>query len=329
MEKETHHRIAVTNTSSFGRVYPEHLEQVREVGEVEYIDVPGDCHGAELARVLEGFDLIITSGTPQYDREFFELSQGVRLVARDGLGYNNVDVAAAKEAGALVTKVEKPVERNAVAEHTVALLLAIAKRLDGAVCAAREGRWLERGKYIGFELRGKTVGVIGCGSIGSRVAEILHHGFGMRVLANDPVRDDIWASANGTTYVDLDTLVREADVITTHATLNETSFHLIGADLLAKARDGVVVLNTARGDIVDAGAMVDVLESGKVAAYATDATSVEPPAVDDPLLLHPRAITTPHIGAYTRDALRGMGDKCVDDVQRIARGLAPRNIVEA
>ncbi|WP_443742120.1 NAD(P)-dependent oxidoreductase [Tractidigestivibacter sp.] len=321
------HKIAVCNTSTFGRVFPEHLERLARLGDVVDVHVDGDCHGEELSRAVAGADIIITSGTPQFDAEFFDLNPQVKLVARDGLGFNNVDVEAANAIGAYVTKVEKPVEREAVAELTVALLMDMVRSIEKAHAAANDGRWLDRGSFIGHELLGMTVGIIGCGNIGTRVAEILRLGFGMRVLANDPIEDRQWASSVGVTYVDLDTIAAESDVITTHATLNPTSYHLIGADFLSKVKKGVYIIDTARGDIVDQDAMIAALECDCVRSFGIDAVSVEPPAPDDPYLNNPKVIVTPHIGAYTRQALKGMGEKVVRDAELVAAGKEPTNIV--
>jgi phosphoglycerate dehydrogenase-like enzyme len=321
------HKIVICNTSTFGRIFPEHLERLARLGEVVDVHVDGDCHGEELSRAVAGADIIITSSTPQFDAEFFELNPQIKLVARDGLGFNNVDVEAANAIGAYVTKVEKPVEREAVAELTVALLMDMVRSIEKAHAAANDGRWLDRGSLIGHELLGMTVGIIGCGNIGTRVAEILRLGFGMRVLANDPIEDRQWASSVGVTYVDLDTIAAESDVITTHATLNPTSYHLIGADFLSKVKKDVYIIDTARGDIVDQDAMIAALECGRVRSFGIDAVSVEPPAPDDPYLNNPKVIVTPHIGAYTRQALKGMGEKVVRDAELVAAGKEPTNIV--
>lgn len=321
------HTIAICNTSTFGRVFPEHLERLARLGEVVDVHVDGDCHGEELSRAVAGADIIITSGTPQFDAEFFELNPQIKLVARDGLGFNNVDVEAANAIGAYVTKVEKPVEREAVAELTVALLMDMVRSIEKAHATANDGRWLDRGSIIGHELLGMTAGIIGCGNIGTRVAEILRLGFGMRVLANDPIEDRQWASSVGVTYVDLDTIAAESDVITTHATLNPTSYHLIGADFLSKVKKDVYIIDTARGDIVDQDAMIAALECGRVRSFGIDAVSVEPPKPDDPYLNNPKVIVTPHIGAYTRQALKGMGEKVVRDAELVAAGKEPTNIV--
>ena len=319
--------IVVTNSNSFGFAVPEHMERLKRLGSVRRVSVPGDCHGKELADAVGDANIIISSGTPQFDREFFSCKPDMKLIARDGLGFNNVDVEAAREVGCYVTKVEKVVEREAVAECAVGEMIDLIRQFWLSSRAADDNRWLERGTFVGMELQGRTVGVIGCGNIGTRVAEILRHGFGMRVLANDPVQNDEWAERNGVAYVDLDTLLAESDVITLHATLNPTSFHLVDDAFFAKAKPGVYLINTARGDMLDQAATVRALKSGVLRGLAIDATSVEPPAPDDPFLNNPKVLVTPHTGAYTVEALKGMGDICVGNAELVARGLKPKNVV--
>ena len=319
--------IAITNTNSFGYAIPEHMDRLSKLGPVKRVSVPGDCHGRELAEAVGDANIIITSGTPQFDREFFECKPETKLVARDGLGFNNVDVGAAKECGCFVTKVEKTVEREAVAECAVCEMIDLVRKFWRGTRAADSNRWLDRGQFVGFELRNRTVGIVGCGNIGSRVAEILHFGFGARVIANDPIQNDEWAEKTGVEYVDLGQLAAESDVITLHATLNPTSYHLVNEDFLSSVRPGTYLVNTARGDILDQSAVVGALSSGRLAGLAIDATSVEPPAPDDPFLNNPKVLITPHIGAYTVEALKGMGDICVTNAELVARGERPEHIV--
>lgn len=319
--------VAITNSSSFGYAVPEHLERLKKLGPVKRVDVPGNCHGRELADAVGDANVIISSGTPQFDKEFFDCKPDMLLIARDGLGFNNIDVDAARACGCYVTKVEKIVEREAVAECAVGGMLDLVRQLDAGRCAANEGRWLDRGQFVGIELKGRTAGIIGCGNIGSRVAEILHHGFGMRVLANDPVHDDDWARANGVTYVDLDTLLSESDIVTLHATLNPTSYRLANGSFFSKIKRGSYLINTARGDMLDHAATIEALNQGIIAGLAIDAMSIEPPAQDDPYLNNPRVLVTPHIGAYTVEALRGMGDICVGNAELVAMGKKPLGIV--
>ena len=319
--------VAITNSSPFGYAVPEHLERLKKLGPVKRVDVPGNCHGRELADAVGDANVIISSGTPQFDKEFFDCKPDMLLIARDGLGFNNIDVDAARACGCYVTKVEKIVEREAVAECAVGGMLDLVRQLDAGRCAANEGRWLDRGQFVGIELKGRTAGIIGCGNIGSRVAEILHHGFGMRVLANDPVHDDDWARANGVTYVDLDTLLSESDIVTLHATLNPTSYRLANGSFFSKIKRGSYLINTARGDMLDHAATIEALNQGIIAGLAIDAMSIEPPAQDDPYLNNPRVLVTPHIGAYTVEALRGMGDICVGNAELVAMGKKPLGIV--
>ena len=319
--------VAITNSSSFGYAVPEHLERLKKLGPVKRVDVPGNCHGRELADAVGDANVIISSGTPQFDKEFFDCKPDMLLIARDGLGFNNIDVDAARACGCYVTKVEKIVEREAVAECAVGGMLDLVRQLDAGRCAANEGRWLDRGQFVGIELNGRTAGIIGCGNIGSRVAEILHHGFGMRVLANDPVHDDDWARANGVTYVDLDTLLSESDIVTLHATLNPTSYRLANGSFFSKIKRGSYLINTARGDMLEHAATIEALNQGIIAGLAIDAMSIEPPAQDDPYLNNPRVLVTPHIGAYTVEALRGMGDICVGNAELVAMGKKPLGIV--
>ena len=321
------YRIAIVNSSSFGRHFPEHIERLEKIGSVERVRVAGDCHGRELARALEGFNIVIASVTPFFDGEFFDNKRDLLLLSRHGIGYNNVDVDAATACGTLVTTVLPKVERDAVAEGAIATLMDCMRRVSDSRVAANEGRWAERARFLGNGLTGKTLGIIGCGNIGSRIVEILRRGFDMRVLACDPRRFELWADALGVEYADLDTVVSNCDVLTLNADLNPTSYHLIGAEFLDKVKEGVYVLDTARGDIVDQGAMIVALESGRVRAFGIDAAPVEPPAPDDPYLNNPRVVVTPHIGAYTRQALKGMGEKVVRDAELVAAGKEPTNIV--
>lgn len=319
--------IAITNSASFGIAVPEHVERLKKLGSVRRVDVPGDCHGSELAEAIGDANVIISSGTPQFDEAFFGCRPDMKLIARDGLGYNNIDVEAARSVGCFVTKVGKEIEREAVAECAVGEMIDLIRQFWRGSRAADANRWLERGHFIGMELMGRTAGIIGCGNIGTRVAEILRNGFGMRVLANDPVQDSAWARRTGVTYADLDTLLGESDVITLHATLNPTSLHLADDAFYARVKKRAYLINTARGDMLDQAATVRALENGSICGLAIDAASVEPPVPNDPFLNNPKVLVTPHIGAYTVEALQGMGDICVENVELVAKGLDPKNIV--
>lgn len=317
------YRIAIVNSSSFGRRFPSQMERLEKIGEVTRITVDGMMHGKELADKLNGYNLIIASVTPFFDREFFEHKDELLLISRHGIGYNNVDLEAAKEHCTFVSIVPPLVERDAVAENAVANLMCVMRMTIPAVKATNEDRWRDRAQFVGNGLTGKTIGVIGCGNIGSRVAEILKHGFNSRLLACDPALNKEWAAEHGIEEADLDTLLRESDVISLNCTLNETSYYILNEEAFNKMKKGIYITNTARGDLIDEDAVCKALESGIVKGMAVDVMHDEPASNTHPYFRYDNVIVTPHTSAYTIECLEGMGEKCVSDVERVVNNEAP------
>lgn len=312
-------RVAIVNSKSFGR-YTDAVKRLEEVAEVDRIEVPKDVSGSELASKLSGYHFVVASVTPRYDRKFFEGNDSVVMIVRHGIGVDNVDLDAAREHGVVVARVPGWKERDAVAEHTIALMLAALRRVVQASNAVREGRWADRGRYVGRELRGLVVGVIGFGNIGSRVAEILSKGFRCRVLVYDPYVSREKVEEVGAQHAELDELLSESDVITLHAVLTPETFHMLGEREFAKMKKGVVVVNTARGELIDTEALLRALEDGTVAAAALDVVEGEPIGPDHPLLRHENVVVTPHIAAYTYEALRRMDEAVVEAIVNYLRG---------
>ncbi len=240
---------------------------------------------------------------------------------------DNVHLPSATACGVLVTRVTPPMERDAVAEATVALTLALLRHIPQAAVAVREGRWANRASFVGGELRDRTVGLIGFGNIGSRAGEIFARGFGARVLAYDPNVPPEAVRAAGAEPVDLETLLAEADIISLHAALTGENHHLLSHKAFARMKPGVLLVNTARGELVDEGALIAALESGRVAGAALDVVEGEPIGPDHPLLRFPNVLIVPHIAAYTRETLRRMGEKVISDVERVLRGEVPDDVV--
>ena len=323
------YKIAIVNSSSFGQHFPEHMERLKKIGAVERVRTAGDAHGAELAKALEGFNIVIDSVTPFFDKEFFDHKKDLLLLSRHGIGYNNVDVAAAHEAGTLVTTVSPLVERDAVAEGAVAELLDCMRRVSDAHVAANEGRWAERASFLGNLLGHKTLGIIGCGNIGTRVVEILSRGFDMKVLACDPKPREDWARLLNVEYTDADTVCANCDILTLNADLNPTSYHILNAERLSKMKKGVYVVDNARADLIDQQAMLKALEDGTVKGLAIDVMHDEPPVPDDPYFNHPKVLVCPHISAYAEECLHAMGEECVGDVERFVNGEPPVHAIEA
>lgn len=317
--------IAIVNSSSFGVRFPEHLARLEELGSVTRVRVPGDCHGKELAEKLKKFNIIIASVTPFFDAEFFENKRNIDLISRHGIGYNNVDIAALHAAGGILTTVSPRIERDAVAEAAIAILMDCMRQVSNAHVAANKGLWKDRASFVGNGLTGKTLGIIGCGNIGTRVVEILSRGFNMRVVACDPVQRLDWAQQFGVEYADLDTVLSTCNVLTLNADLNPTSFHILDERALAKMKHESYVVNNARADLIDQQAMLKAIDAGIIRGLAIDVMHDEPPLPQDPYFNHPKVLVTCHISAYTEECLYEMGEKCTRDVERFVAGQAAEN----
>ncbi|RKS85970.1 lactate dehydrogenase-like 2-hydroxyacid dehydrogenase [Orbus hercynius] len=311
------YKIAIVNSSSFGKYFPDQMERLKKIGEVESFVFDNDISGKDLAQALKGFNIIIASVRPFFNKDFFDHKDELLLLSRHGIGFNNVDVVAAKAHGTIVTIVPALVERDAVAENAVTNLLALVRRTVDSQQAVKENQWVKRATFLGMNVTGKAVGVIGCGNIGSRVAEIFKHGFNARLLVVDPNVDLDWAKKHNVEVVELDHLLQHADVISLNASLNETSYHILQQKQFALMKKGVYITNTARAELVNEEALLQALDNGIVAGYATDVMYKEPSFNDNPLVKHDKVLVTPHTSAYAIECLRGMGDKCVSDVENL------------
>lgn len=255
---------------------------------------------------------------------------GVRLVALRCTGFNNVDLAAAKEHQLTVTRV--PVySPYAVAEHAAALLLTLNRRVHRAFNRVRELNFSLQG-LVGFDLHGKTAGIIGTGKIGRVMAEILC-GFGMKVLAYDPQPNPDWARAHGVEYVDRAALMRQSDVISLHVPLTPETRHLIGAEAIAAMKPGVILLNVSRGALIDTAALIEGLKRGQVGGVGMDVYEEEEGIFfedlsgqvlqDDELarlLTFPNVLITAHQAFLTREALADIARTTLANLQALASG---------
>lgn len=321
-------RIAIVNSSSFGKHFPEHLETLKELGEVESFTFDNEIDGKTLAEKLNGFNMIIASVTPFFTKEFFEHKDELKLISRHGIGYNNIDLKAAEEHDTIVSIVPALIERDAVAENNITNLLNVMRQTNQAHQRVLEDKWEERAEFLGHGLSGKTAGVIGVGNIGSRVVEILNYGFRCDVLAYDPNKNADELAAFGAKKVELDELLKNSDVICLCASLNEDNYHMLSDEQFAMMKNDVYLSNTARGALINEDALVKALEQGKVAGFATDVLEEEPGRASHPYLQFENVVMTPHTSAYTMECLRGMGDKCVDDCVRMAEGKLPRRSIQ-
>lgn len=309
-------KIAIVNSSTFGVHFKEHLEILNEFAVLSEVKVPVDIDGASLAKATGDVDGIIAGVNPHFGGDFMQLVPSLKIICRHGIGCNNVDITTATELGIRVSRVDGPVERDSVAEHAVGLMLAVAREIHKGYDAVRESRWADRASMIGFELRGKRIGIIGLGNIGSRVAEILHLGFNSEVVVSDPRLTSSDISALGYKPLGLDELISTSDVISFHCPLTPESTRMLNAERLSRTKRGVVIINTCRGELLDESALIDALRSAQVRAYGSDVVEGEPVSGDHRLVKAPNVLIVPHLGGYSVESLRGMGQTMVDDMKR-------------
>lgn len=264
-----------------------------------------------------GWDALVVRSQTRVDAELLAAA-GPRLsvVAVASVGTDRVDSAAA--ASAHVTVINAPTGSTvAAAEHTMALLLALLRRIPSADASVRRGEW-ERARYVGAELQHRTLGIIGLGKIGRAVARRAA-AFEMRVLAHDPFLAPGHVPAHVSALVGLPELLAGADVVTVHVTLTPQTRGLIGAEQIAAMKPGAVLVNVARGGLVDEAALAAALHSGHLAGAAVDVYSLEPMAPDNPLRDAPNTILTPHLGASTTEAQERAG---VEMAERLLLSLS-------
>ncbi|MEO3782811.1 phosphoglycerate dehydrogenase [Actinocorallia sp. B10E7] len=281
--------------------------------EVRYVD--GADRDALLPAVADVDALIIRSAT-KANAEVFDHAKKLRVVARAGVGLDNVDVEAATKAGVMV--VNAPTSNIVTAaEHAIALLLATARNVPQGHAALKQGEW-KRSKYTGVELQGKTVGVLGLGRIGVLVAQRLA-GFDMEVIAYDPYIQAARAAQLGVKLVSLDELLQQSDFITVHLPKTKETLGLIGDRELHLVKPEVRIVNAARGGIVDEAALDRALTEGRVAGAGLDVFSTEP-CTDSPLFKHDNVVATPHLGASTHEAQEKAGTQVAKSVKLALSG---------
>ncbi|MDX1503398.1 MAG: phosphoglycerate dehydrogenase, partial [Thermoanaerobaculia bacterium] len=251
-----------------------------------------------LAELVGDFDAIVVRSGTKVTADLLRHGRELKVVGRAGIGVDNVDVATATEMGVLVVNAPTANLISAT-EHTFALLLALARNVAAADASVRAGRW-ERKRFLGRELQGKELGVIGLGRIGQAVARRAQ-AFEMKVKASDPYLDPSVARRLEIELLPLDEMLPQVDVLTLHVPLTDATRRLLTAERIGSMRPGALLVNCARGGVVDEEALLAALESGRLGGAALDVFAKEPPENHD-LVRHPRVVATPHIGAQTREA---------------------------
>jgi D-lactate dehydrogenase len=316
--------IAVYDTKSYDRAY---LSRATAAGELDWHFHEFRLE-SETAFAANGAKAVCVFVNDVVNREVLKhlASSGVGLVALRCAGFNNVDLEAAKELGVAVTRVPS-YSPHAVAEHTIALILTLNRKIHRAFNRVREFNFSLSG-LVGFDLCGKTAGVIGTGKTGRIVAEILR-GFQMRVLAFDPYPNQEWAAQNGIEYVEMSTLARESDVITLHAPLTPQTDRIVNQETLAQMKSGVMLVNVSRGRLIHTKALIKALKSGHIGGVALDVYEEEEGVFfedlsgevlqDDELarlLTFPNVLVTAHQAFLTHEALSEIARVTAENVRR-------------
>lgn len=263
------------------------------------VDIKTGLTPQELAVIIGDYDALVVRSETKVTEEVLAAGVKLQVVARAGVGIDNVDVAAATARGVLVVNSPHG-NTTAAAELTVALMLALARRIPQADAALRSGRW-DRKRFVGTEVYGKTLGIIGLGKIGAEVAKRAR-AMGMEVLAYDPFAAQAMAAQAGVQLRDLPSILSDSDFISLHTPLTDQTRGMIGAPEIAKMRDGVRIINCARGGLIDEVALAEAIQGGKVAGAALDVYAAEPVDPANPLLALDENVVTPHLGASTAEA---------------------------
>jgi D-3-phosphoglycerate dehydrogenase len=301
----------------------EGLRRLSAAGEVIVrAGVPED----ELRALAPEFDAVIVRSRTRVPARVVDTSGHLRVIARAGVGVDNIDVDAATRRGILVLNTPDG-STVAAAEHTFAMLLALARHVPAAALALSRGEWA-RERFVGTELTGKTLGVVGLGKIGSEVARRAL-AFGMRVVASDPYVSEERARRLGVELMPWPAVLEPADVVTLHVPLGPGTTALVGAEEFGRMKPGAFIVNCARGGLIDEDALLAALEAGRLGGAALDVFATEPPGADHPLLRHPRVVATPHLGGSTVEAQRSIAVEVADQVLAALRGEPVRGAVNA
>ncbi|KAF2472516.1 phosphoglycerate dehydrogenase [Lindgomyces ingoldianus] len=284
----------------------------------------------ELKSIIGNYEALIVRSETKVTAELLTAATKLKVVARAGVGVDNVDVQSATKQGIIV--VNSPSGNiNAAAEHTIALMMAVSRNIGDADASLKSGKW-ERSRLVGVEAKGKTLAIVGLGKVGLTVARIAN-GFGMRLIAYDPYANpNLAAAASVTLKPSLLDILKEADFLTLHTPLIASTRGMIGAAELATMKSTARILNVARGGMIDETALLEALTAGTIAGAGIDVWTSEPPEPESPatrLIAHPKVVSTPHLGASTKEAQENVSIDVCEQVVSILSGELPRSAVNA
>ena len=299
------------------------LELLDEATDTAY-DMKTGLSKEELLTIIPEYDGLIVRSDTRPDADVIAVGKKLKVIGRAGIGVDNIDIAAATKQGVVV--MNTPGSNSvATAEQTMALMLAVTRHTVAAHNSLAAGEW-NRAQFAGTELYGKVLGIIGFGRIG-RLVEERAKAFGMMVLAHDPFVKVEEAAKLGVSLVGLDQVFSQADYLTLHTAVTPETTQMINTATIQKMKKGVIIVNVARGKLIDEVALAKALQNGHVKAAALDVYTSEPPAADNPLIGLPNVLHTPHLGASTAEAQRNVSTQIVSQVLDCLRGVETRNAV--
>lgn len=316
-------RVGVTadfRTEASGLLEPVLAEQFAPLPAIEYEFMP-ELRPEVAPAQIAGYDAVISLAV-RFTADTLRGAERLVTIARWGVGYDMIDTQACTDNDVLLC-ITRDAVRRPVAEGIVTLLLALAKHLLVKDRLVRDGRWAAKAGYPGLGLRGRTLGSVGVGNIGGDMARLLRPFDLRRILAYDPYISSAQAAELGVELVDLDTLMAESDFVSINCPLTKATFHLIGEQQIGRMKPSAMLINTARGPIVDQAALTRALQERRIAGAALDVFEQEPLAADDPLIQLDNVILSPHAIAWTDDLVRDNGIGACENVLTILRGELP------
>ncbi len=311
-------KVLVTPTSYASQ--DESLKTTLEakVGEVVYNKTGKPLSSVQLQDMLIGVDGMI-AGLDEIDAAALSDVRDLKVIARYGVGYNNVDLEIAKEHKITVTNTPGA-NAKSVAELTIALMLNLLRPVLSAVNKTKVGGWP---RFKGFSLEGKTVGLVGCGAIGKETARRLA-GFDCEILAYDVYEDDTFANENQVSYVPMTELLNKSDIVSLHLPGIPETVGIVDEEFFAQMKPEAFLINTARGELIDEVALVAALQSNRLKGAALDVFQKEPPEKENPLLQLEQVIATPHMGAHSDSATNAMGWMALEECLAVLKGQEPK-----
>ncbi|HKI79105.1 MAG TPA: phosphoglycerate dehydrogenase, partial [Ignavibacteriaceae bacterium] len=280
----------------------------------------------ELSGIIKDYSGLIVRSETKVTPELIDKMEKMEVIGRAGTGVDNINLEAATRKGIIVMNTPGG-NTISTAEHTMALILSMFRNIPQANQSLREGKW-ERKKYKGTELFGKTIGLIGLGKVGREVARRAKS-FDVEIIGYDPILSKDVADKLGIKLSSLDGIFKESDLITVHVPLSDETKYIINSESLKKCKDGIKIINCARGGIINEIELLAALNSGKVSSAAFDVYETEPPDASNELLNHPKVVCTPHLGASTEEAQIKVAAQIAEQVVELFSGKTPAGIINA